>query len=669
MVEIHKAHKKPCTSLIWLGIVLTLMASLVVFWVASASDETWTPLGQGMDADVYALAFDSSGTLYAGGSFTTAGGITANRIAKWNSSEWMPLANGMNSEVYALVTDSLGNLYAGGNFTSAGGVTANRIAKWDGTTWTPLGSGMNAEVYALAISGSGDLYAGGTFTSAGDVAVNRIARWDGTAWSDVGGGTGGRVNALIFDSAGNLYAGGSFTSPASRIAKWDGSSWSSLGSGLSNSARALAFDRNGNLYIGGSFATASGVTASRIARWDGSAWSALSSGMNADVYALAVSSNGDLYAGGDFSSAGGVTITRIAKWDGSSWSPLESGMNDIIRALLIDNNASLYAGGIFTTAGNATANHIAMWGNSSFGPIPTSTGVPANSIVPAAINPAFCTGESTTVTINFPEVVNLFGYQFIVHYDPTLVEASAAFTNAFFDTRTNASIPADWAASCTNGVCKFAVSKVEPGTPVSGSGTVAQIQLNGTNSGSFDLTISDDIMTDRDSLAINHGKSSLRLTVCGYASVSGTVSLQGRTAPVNSGKVTLTDLEGIFGPYTTTFNSSTGAFTFNNIKVMSAGSTYQFEATHGLYLRNRTTHILHALDNYSVSPTRLLGGDTNNDGLIDISDLTCIGGSFGSAPVVCGIAGSSDINADGSVNILDLVLPGSNYGLTSPEAW
>ena len=35
---------------------------------------------------VYALAVDASGTLYAGGDFTTAGGVSANYIAKWDGS-------------------------------------------------------------------------------------------------------------------------------------------------------------------------------------------------------------------------------------------------------------------------------------------------------------------------------------------------------------------------------------------------------------------------------------------------------------------------------------------------------------------------------------------------------------------------------------------------------
>ena len=520
--------------------------------------------------------------------------------------------------------------------------------------------------------GSGEQRGGvcrGTFTSAGGNPANRIAKWDGSTWAEVGGGTSGRVNALIFDPLGNLYAAGSFTSPAGRIAKWDGSAWSALGSGLSNTARALVLDGSGNLYAGGSFASASGGSASRIAKWDGSAWSALGSGMNADVYALAISGSGELYAGGDFATAGGTTVNYAARWDGNAWSPLESGMNDSVRALAIDRNGSMYAGGLFTSAGSVTASRMAAWGSLPPGPVPTPTGLPPNSIVPTTDNPQICPGESTTVTIFLTDVINLFGYQFIVHYDPSLVEASGAFTNTFFDTRTNAIIPPDWNAVCGSGACKFAASLMEPASAVSGSGAVAQIRLTGLLPGSFDLSISEDILTDRNSQPIQHATQSLRLNACSYASVSGRVILQGRTTPVDAGQVRLTDLGGAFGTATTSFDPVTGAFSFSRVRVLPAGTTYQLEAGHGLYLGKRMTYTLHMLEAFSAPQTQLQGGDANNDGLIDIADLTCIGGSFGEAPVTCGTTGSSDINGDGVINILDLVLAGGNYGLTAPGDW
>ena len=67
------------------------------------------------------------------------------------------------------------NLYAGGNFTTAGGITARAIAKWDGNTWTALGLGMNNIVRALAVSGT-NLYAGGDFTTAGNKVSGYAAK-------------------------------------------------------------------------------------------------------------------------------------------------------------------------------------------------------------------------------------------------------------------------------------------------------------------------------------------------------------------------------------------------------------------------------------------------------------------------------------------------------------
>jgi len=74
---------------------------------------------------------------------------------------WSALGTGMNSNVDAFAIDSAGNLYAGGSFSTAGGVSANCIAKWDGTAWSALGTGVNNSVQALACDSAGNLYAGG----------------------------------------------------------------------------------------------------------------------------------------------------------------------------------------------------------------------------------------------------------------------------------------------------------------------------------------------------------------------------------------------------------------------------------------------------------------------------------------------------------------------------
>jgi hypothetical protein len=132
--------------------------------------------------------FDEVGgpALYAGGSFTIAGGMIANRIARWNGSSWSALGSGMGGSspiVHALtVFDDGGGpaLYAGGEFSTAGGASASRIAKWNGSSWSALGSGINDDVRTLTVldDGSGPaLYAGGSFAIAGGHVSACIAPW------------------------------------------------------------------------------------------------------------------------------------------------------------------------------------------------------------------------------------------------------------------------------------------------------------------------------------------------------------------------------------------------------------------------------------------------------------------------------------------------------------
>jgi hypothetical protein len=245
--------------------------------LAAPGDESWADnfVLPGTRGAVSALALDGNGKLYAGGEFTTAGGVSANRIAMWDGSSWSALGSGMNSYVSALALDGSGRLYAGGWFTTAGGVSANFIAIWDGSSWSALGSGMNGRVFALALDGSGKLYAGGWFTTAGGVSANHIAMWDGSSWSALGSGMGGTdytdVYTLALDGSGKLYAGGYFTTAgsvsANSIAIWDGNNWSALGSGVDGDVHALALEGSGKLYAGGGFITAGGKPSFYIARW------------------------------------------------------------------------------------------------------------------------------------------------------------------------------------------------------------------------------------------------------------------------------------------------------------------------------------------------------------------------------------------------------------------
>src|SRR5579862_4907822 len=154
---------------VYVGGTFTIIGTSFANGIAKWNGTNWSSLGSGINGGaVTCLALDSSGNLYAGGYFTNAGGLSANYVAKWNGTNWSTLNSGISGGgndsdgpyLSALACDTLGNLYAGGDFTTAGGVTANSIAKWNGSAWTSLGSGMNGQVNSLVFN-SGNLYAGG----------------------------------------------------------------------------------------------------------------------------------------------------------------------------------------------------------------------------------------------------------------------------------------------------------------------------------------------------------------------------------------------------------------------------------------------------------------------------------------------------------------------------
>ena len=383
-------------------------------------------LGSGTSATVQAIAIDSTGNnVYVGGAFITAGGVTVNRIARWNGSVWSALGSatvGTSGTIQAIAIDSLGNVFVGGQFTTAGGVTVNNIARWNGSIWSALGSatvGTNGIVHTIAIDSTNNVYVGGGFTLAGGVTVNRIARWNGTSWSALAGGfttASSTVFAIAIDSTNNVYAGGNFTSSGNRIARWNGTSWSALGSGLNNnSVRGIAFDSTGNVYVVGDFSQVEGTLANSIAIWNVStlSWSRIVSNGNigvtalAAVYAIGIDSTNNVYIGGIFTTAGGVTVNRIARWNGSVWSSLGGGTvgtigtSSTVFAIAIDSTNStnsLYIGGSFITAGGVTVEDITYYSS-----LPTNY-LPLNSYTlnntPVFIYNRLLTGTLTITTEN-----------------------------------------------------------------------------------------------------------------------------------------------------------------------------------------------------------------------------------------------------------------------------
>jgi trimeric autotransporter adhesin len=379
----HAAARRVQTPQMWaatIGTLLTISLGAKTNAQFICSDPAWNPFDPvGMNSSVSALSILPNGDIVAGGNFTTAGGVSAHRIARWDGTSWFPLGAGMDiffgSVVSSLLVLTSGDLIAGGNFSKAGDVPAKNIARWNGASWSALGGGTNGTVHALAELSNGDLIAGGSFGQAGGKLVNFIARWNGNSWFPLAtGGTGGPVYSLMVLSNGDLIVGGSFSLvggvSANGIVRWNGSTWSALGQGVSGPGMYAVYQMaqlpNGDLIAAGKFDTAGLSPAQNIARWNGSTWSPLGAslfgGITPSVRALAVLSGGELMVGGAFANAGILQVNNVAIWNGSLWSQVGSGTNGSVGALIAPQNDQVVVGGGFTAAGGLAIPFLARYG-------------------------------------------------------------------------------------------------------------------------------------------------------------------------------------------------------------------------------------------------------------------------------------------------------------------
>ena len=209
--------------------------TVAAYGAAMFSDANWLPLGSGLNGAVNALAV-SGNTLYAGGSFTKAGGNAANYIAQWNGSSWSALGSGIGGLypcVYALAVSG-STLYAGGQFTTAGGNAANYIAQWNGSSWSALGSGMNGG--GVCAGGVGQQLVCGRRVHDGGRHRGQLHRAMEREQL-VGAGFGdGRLCVCAGGVGQHAVCGRHFTTAGQRpiIAQWNGSSWSALVAGGGN---------------------------------------------------------------------------------------------------------------------------------------------------------------------------------------------------------------------------------------------------------------------------------------------------------------------------------------------------------------------------------------------------------------------------------------------------
>lgn len=401
-------------------------------WATFDTDH-YDSLITGLNGYVLCMAEAPNGNIYAGGTFTNAGGDgDADYLARWNGTAWVAVVAGINAQVTCMAFDANGDLYIGGQFFDLGSAAGDYIVKITDLNGTPtvnaLGTGANNHLYSISAAPNGGVYIGGDFTSVGGVAnTAHIALWNGTAWSALATGLNGNVTSMCFAPNGNLYVGGNFTNAdgtyGDYLCYWSGTVFVRVGTvELSSTVESICFDEFGKLYVGGDFTNAGGyANADYIAKWNGTAWESLSTGTNGTVWNITINSN-KVYVGGAFTTAGGLTLTdRVVVWSNGSWQPLDIDLpgTAVVRSILPASDGSLYIGGAFSTAAqtpdvNAFCGYKVNVATTSA----SANTYPSLSIIgPGALKGI--ANYSTGSNISFDSLTLLAGERLTISLDPT----------------------------------------------------------------------------------------------------------------------------------------------------------------------------------------------------------------------------------------------------------
>lgn len=310
----------------------------------------WEPVCTGLTGGEVTRLYVWSDLLVAAGTFSAAGGISANSIAAWDGFKWSPLGGGMDA-VWELATHN-DNLIAWG--IRSGG-TYPEILEWNGEHWTLIAwtnrDGLGAfqgRIYQMEWEPAVDPFYPDWYW------LGRISGFDGNVWQGYRGfyleapvvPVFAVINGLLYAATGSYVSGTT-----------NGTAWTYPASPGVYGIRALS-SFNGRICVGGTRGNRARIAVAK----PGGGWSRVFEERvgcyDARVDALA-DYNGALVAGGWVPVGCNFPLRGVASWDGTSWSALGGDMDSVVTELAVYDGV-LYAGGNFTRAGTVQASRIAQ---------------------------------------------------------------------------------------------------------------------------------------------------------------------------------------------------------------------------------------------------------------------------------------------------------------------
>ena len=353
------------------------------YWIATLGSTGEIDQGRG-------IAVDGSGNIYVTGKARAAGaGAGSFLIAKYNSAgvvQWQRTLSGSSvDEAFAIAVDSSGNAYIGGSsYSYSGGsrrdfsvakYNTSGVIQWQRVLAT---TGSDSDCKSVAVDSSGNLYAIGYPVISAKCIIAKYNTSGTLQWQRTLDGTGNDYGfGIAVDGSSNVYINGITSSGSGGtdflIAKYNSSGtiqWQrSLGGTNYEYGRRVAVDSSGNIYVCGKWKDGSDDNA-MIAKYNSSGtiqWqrSLQESAGQEQFEGIAVDNSGRAYVIGYTSSytagSNDILIARYTTSGALNWQRILGGTgNDRCdgAGIAVDNSGSIYFIGETTSSGPGTVNII-----------------------------------------------------------------------------------------------------------------------------------------------------------------------------------------------------------------------------------------------------------------------------------------------------------------------
>lgn len=373
--------------------------------------ETDIDFGSGpASSSVLALANDSEGSWYIGGSFSVFDGLNQGRLTKINEegehdTGYLSSGIGFDNSVYKVLPLANKKTMVFGKFTKFNGVFSARITRLleDGSidaTFNSGKSGANNIVKTAILQSDGKIILAGNFTKYNETTSNRIVRIlpDGAIDDtfNIGSGFNSQVYTMALQTDGKVIVAGNFTQynndkSVIRIVRLlpNGSRDLTFNVGIGADAiiETLLIQPDGKILVGGRFNTFNGRSTSRLVRLnpDGSIDTSFNIGTGFDkfIYAIALQSDQKIIVGGSFLTYNSVSQKRIIRLNpnGSLDTTYDSAIGfskGEVHSILVQPDDRILVGGTFsgTYKSNASLRLIRLL---KTGDIDTSFEAPLNN--------------------------------------------------------------------------------------------------------------------------------------------------------------------------------------------------------------------------------------------------------------------------------------------------